>query len=192
MDASRTVNPPPLFLRTEKRALPPRQRVGKGAKCTARGSTRFGGSFAVCRPNLRAETAARGSGTAKRVGEGGCFGTEFDPTVEVLFRHCDNSNNASLTGTVRKEEGRESTTAGVARLASLLRSIRAACFVTTTSAAFFAFPGPASLPSPPPPPSAVLYPPVSPWHRRGKSAGVLEYVEKSPPRPAGNAQAISA
>lgn len=26
------------------------------------------------------------------------FGVEFDPPVEVLFRHCDNSNNATLTG----------------------------------------------------------------------------------------------
>lgn len=27
---------------------------------------------------------------------------EFDPPVEVLFRHCDNSNNAGLTGTVHE------------------------------------------------------------------------------------------
>lgn len=30
------------------------------------------------------------------------FGVEFDPPVEVLFRHCDNSNNAGLTGTVHE------------------------------------------------------------------------------------------
>ncbi|KAF7388865.1 hypothetical protein HZH66_010002 [Vespula vulgaris] len=30
------------------------------------------------------------------------FGVEFDPSVEVLFRHCDNSNNATLTGTVHE------------------------------------------------------------------------------------------
>lgn len=43
-------------------------------------------------------SAAEGKGNRERLG----FGVEFDPPVEVLFRHCDNSNNAGLTGTVHE------------------------------------------------------------------------------------------
>lgn len=41
---------------------------------------------------------AEGKSNRERLG----FGVEFDPPVEVLFRHCDNSNNAGLTGTVHE------------------------------------------------------------------------------------------
>lgn len=43
-------------------------------------------------------SAAEGKSNRERLG----FGVEFDPPVEVLFRHCDNSNNAGLTGTVHE------------------------------------------------------------------------------------------
>lgn len=98
----------------------------KRAECAPRGSATLGGSFVVCGPGAKGGTgedqnrgvawwigehggyreresgggasAAEGKGNRERLG----FGVEFDPPVEVLFRHCDNSNNAGLTGTVHE------------------------------------------------------------------------------------------
>lgn len=71
---------------------------------------RKGKRVAVVAAPLRVE----GKGNSERLG----FGVEFDPLVEVLFRHCDNSNNAGLTGTVHegtkaRAEGRRRKAAGV-------------------------------------------------------------------------------
>lgn len=96
-------------------------------KCTPRGSTTTSESFVVCGPNPE-RRARRDRRMAWRVGERRWYEEREEgkaaaaplqprgratesasalewssiPPVEVLFHHCDNSNNAGLTGTVHE------------------------------------------------------------------------------------------